>query len=108
MKQHGLLASGGGRVDRCIRFWNRLTGQALRSVDTGSQVCNIAWSIHSNELDCENFRSNRPRLKIRNRNWSIMPIKLNDNDPKIQGQLRMIESLNNKSGFILPSGKQLS
>ncbi|VDP43702.1 unnamed protein product [Schistosoma curassoni] len=35
MKQHGLLASEGGTVDRCIRFWNRLTGQALRSVDTG-------------------------------------------------------------------------
>ncbi|TPP64024.1 Fizzy protein [Fasciola gigantica] len=48
--QHGLLASGGGTADRCIRFWNTLTGQALRSVDTGSQVCNIAWSIHSNEL----------------------------------------------------------
>lgn len=48
--QHGLLASGGGTADRCIRFWNTLTGQALRSVDTGSQVCNIAWSVHSNEL----------------------------------------------------------
>ncbi|GAA53809.1 cell division cycle 20-like protein 1 cofactor of APC complex [Clonorchis sinensis] len=48
--QHGLLASGGGTADRCIRFWNTLTGQALRWVDTGSQVCNIAWSVHSNEL----------------------------------------------------------
>ncbi|VEL22625.1 unnamed protein product [Protopolystoma xenopodis] len=36
--QHGLLASGGGTADRCIRFWNTLTGQALRGVDTGSQV----------------------------------------------------------------------
>ena len=24
---HGLLASGGGTADRCIRFWNTLTGQ---------------------------------------------------------------------------------
>ncbi len=23
---HGLLASGGGTADRCIRFWNTLTG----------------------------------------------------------------------------------
>ncbi|XP_067950177.1 fizzy-related protein homolog [Watersipora subatra] len=48
--QHGLLASGGGTADKCIRFWNTLTGQPLQSVDTGSQVCNLAWSKHSNEL----------------------------------------------------------
>jgi cell division cycle 20-like protein 1 (cofactor of APC complex) len=36
--QHGLLASGGGTADRCIRFWNTLTGQNLQSMDTGSQV----------------------------------------------------------------------
>jgi cell division cycle 20-like protein 1, cofactor of APC complex len=48
--QHGLLASGGGTADRCIRFWNTLTGQNLQYVDTGSQVCNLAWSKHSNEL----------------------------------------------------------
>lgn len=48
--QHGLLASGGGTADRCIRFWNTLTGQSLQYVDTGSQVCNLAWSKHSNEL----------------------------------------------------------
>ena len=48
--QHGLLASGGGTADRCIRFWNTLTGQAMQSVDTGSQVCNLAWSKHASEL----------------------------------------------------------
>ncbi|CAL1544260.1 unnamed protein product [Lymnaea stagnalis] len=48
--QHGLLASGGGTADRCIRFWNTLTNQPLHCVDTGSQVCNLAWSKHSNEL----------------------------------------------------------
>ena len=48
--QHGLLASGGGTADRCLRFWNTLTGQALQSTDTGSQVCNLAWSKHTNEL----------------------------------------------------------
>jgi cell division cycle 20-like protein 1 (cofactor of APC complex) len=47
---HGLLASGGGTADRCIRFWNTLTGRAVQSVDTGSQVCNLAWSKHSSEL----------------------------------------------------------
>lgn len=48
--QHGLLASGGGTADRCIRFWNTLSGAALSCVDTGSQVCNLAWSQNCNEI----------------------------------------------------------
>ena len=36
--QHGLLASGGGTADRCIRFWNTASGAALTAIDTGSQV----------------------------------------------------------------------
>ncbi|EGD76753.1 Fzr1 protein [Salpingoeca rosetta] len=48
--QHGLLASGGGTADQTIRFWNTLTGQPLQTVQTESQVCNIAWSRTSNEL----------------------------------------------------------
>ena len=36
--QRGLLASGGGTADRCIRFWNALTCKPINSVDTGSQV----------------------------------------------------------------------
>jgi cell division cycle 20-like protein 1 (cofactor of APC complex) len=47
---HGLLASGGGTADRCIRFWNTLTNQPMQCIDTGSQVCNLAWSKHSSEL----------------------------------------------------------
>ena len=34
--QHGLLASGGGTADRCIRFWNVATGAALSHIDTGA------------------------------------------------------------------------
>ena len=48
--QHGLLASGGGTADRCIRFWNTLSGVGLNKIDTGSQVCNIAWSRNCNEI----------------------------------------------------------
>lgn len=48
--QHGLVASGGGTADRCIKFWNTSTGQMLHSVDTGSQVCNLSWSKNVNEL----------------------------------------------------------
>ena len=48
--QNGLLASGGGTADRCIRFWNTQTAAALNCVDTGSQVCNLCWSKNINEL----------------------------------------------------------
>lgn len=48
--QHGLLASGGGTADRCIRFWNTLSGVSLNTIDTGSQVCNLAWSQNCNEI----------------------------------------------------------
>ena len=34
--QHGLLATGGGTADRCIKFWNTLTLQPIHSIDTGS------------------------------------------------------------------------
>ncbi|KAI5670651.1 hypothetical protein M9H77_11015 [Catharanthus roseus] len=48
--QSSLLASGGGTADRCIRFWNTTNGNQLNSVDTGSQVCNLAWSKNVNEI----------------------------------------------------------
>ncbi|KAF0696120.1 Aste57867_13096 [Aphanomyces stellatus] len=48
--QAGLLASGGGTADRCIRFWNTLHGTPLQAIDTGSQVCNLLWSKNSNEV----------------------------------------------------------
>lgn len=37
--QHGLLASGGGTADRCIRFWNSATNTALNCIDTGIHWC---------------------------------------------------------------------
>jgi len=48
--QRGLLASGGGTADQCIRFWNAVLNQEINHIDTGSQVCNLAWSTSVNEL----------------------------------------------------------
>ena len=48
--QHGLLASGGGTADRCIRFWNTHTLQPINYIDTGSQVCNLMFSKNVNEI----------------------------------------------------------
>lgn len=41
---HGLLASGGGTADRCIKFWNTLSLKEINSVETCSQVCNLLFS----------------------------------------------------------------
>ncbi len=48
--QHGLLATGGGTADRCIKFWNTLTLEPIHSIDTGSQVCNLMFSKNSTEI----------------------------------------------------------
>ncbi|KAG0012995.1 substrate-specific activator of APC-dependent proteolysis [Entomortierella chlamydospora] len=48
--QSGLLASGGGTADQHIRFWNTATGVSTGATNTGSQVCNLAWSRTTNEL----------------------------------------------------------
>lgn len=48
--QHGLLASGGGTADGTIRFRNTLDGTTIRTVEVGSQVCNLMFSKSLNEL----------------------------------------------------------
>jgi len=45
-----VLASGGGKTDRCIKFWNMNTLKRLDSIDTGSQVCNLVFSKNTQEL----------------------------------------------------------
>ncbi|KAF8161621.1 WD40-repeat-containing domain protein [Crassisporium funariophilum] len=46
----GVLATGGGTQDKHIRFWNVINGSMLHGLDTGSQVCNLIWSLTSHEL----------------------------------------------------------
>lgn len=48
--EENLLASGGGTVDRTIKFWNTESGTLTKSFDTGSQVCSLLWSKHSQEI----------------------------------------------------------
>jgi cell division cycle protein 20 (cofactor of APC complex) len=48
--QRNLLATGGGSADRAIRFWNTQSGACLNSVDTGSQVSDLKWSLSDKEL----------------------------------------------------------
>jgi cell division cycle 20-like protein 1 (cofactor of APC complex) len=46
----GVLASGGGTADRCIKVWSTQTGTMLSSMDTGSQVCGLVFSKSVQEL----------------------------------------------------------
>ena len=48
--RRGLLATGGGTEDQCIKLWNSTNGQLLNSVDTKSQVCDLVWSKDQMEL----------------------------------------------------------
>jgi len=48
--ERNILASGGGTADRSIKIWNVVTGAAVESVDTGSQVSALLWSPHEREL----------------------------------------------------------
>ena len=45
-----LLATGGGIADRNIKMWDCMESKCLRSVDTGSQVCNLLFSKDGREL----------------------------------------------------------
>ena len=48
----GLLVSGGGNSDKTIKFWNvsRCEEESVETLHTDSQVCNVVFSEHSNEL----------------------------------------------------------
>ena len=48
--QNNLLASGGGGLDRSIKFWHTQTGACLNTIDTHSQVCSLLWNRHEREL----------------------------------------------------------
>ncbi|EMC99088.1 hypothetical protein BAUCODRAFT_390582 [Baudoinia panamericana UAMH 10762] len=48
--QNNLLATGGGSHDRNIHFWNTTSGARVNSIDTGSQVTSLRWSLAYKEL----------------------------------------------------------
>ena len=45
-----MLATGGGTADRTIRIWNVKDYSCQSVTETGSQVCNLAWSKHADEI----------------------------------------------------------
>lgn len=61
--QYGILVSGGGTADRWIRFWNTLTGESVKTFDTGSQVWNIDFSKNVNEIVSTHGFSQDPEIQ---------------------------------------------
>lgn len=49
-RNSSLLATGAGTADRCIRLWNVAEKRLVDFRDTGSQICNIAFSKVTDEL----------------------------------------------------------
>ncbi|OMO85518.1 hypothetical protein CCACVL1_10142 [Corchorus capsularis] len=45
-----LATGGGGKRDRKIKFWSSETGECLKSLDTGSEVCALLWNKNEREL----------------------------------------------------------
>jgi len=48
--QKGVLASGGGTLDQCIKLWNCDTGKLMKSVQTESQVSSLIWNKFEKEI----------------------------------------------------------
>ncbi|XP_019188796.1 PREDICTED: protein FIZZY-RELATED 2-like [Ipomoea nil] len=70
---HGLLASGSGTADRCIRFWNTTTNTHLNCMDTGSQVISLS-SIRFINIMFE-LRGRRMGFIFHKKDFSRMKLK---------------------------------
>jgi cell division cycle 20-like protein 1 (cofactor of APC complex) len=49
-KRPSLLASGAGTADKTIKLWNINSKELIKEKETGSQVCNLAFTKFSNEI----------------------------------------------------------
>ena len=49
-RQYGILATGAGTADRCIRLWNLHERKLIDIRDTESQICNIVFSKRDDEI----------------------------------------------------------
>jgi WD40 repeat protein len=48
--QRDVIVTGGGTNDKTMRMWNTTSGETIKKVDTGSQVCNVIWNAAYNEV----------------------------------------------------------
>ena len=58
--QRGVLASGGGTADKCIKIWSTDTGKLMRDHKTDSQVSALVWNRYEKEiLSAHGFENNQ-------------------------------------------------
>jgi cell division cycle protein 20 (cofactor of APC complex) len=48
--KNNTLATGGGRDDKKIHFWNTVTGGRVSTINAGSQVTSLNWSKHYHQI----------------------------------------------------------
>ena len=48
--QSHVFATGGGTADKCIKFWDSMTGECLRSYQAESQICAMLFNPREKEL----------------------------------------------------------
>ncbi|KRX10938.1 WD40-repeat-containing domain [Pseudocohnilembus persalinus] len=48
--QNNLLLTGGGTSDKTMKFWNINSLKLVNSIDTGSQICNMAFTKNANQF----------------------------------------------------------
>ena len=58
--QRSVLATGGGKKDNYIRFYNADTKSTIGEVNTGSQVCQILWNRYEKEIISSHGNNKNP------------------------------------------------
>ena len=58
--QRSVLATGGGRKDNYIRFYNADTKSVISEYNTGSQVCQILWNKYEKEIISSHGNNKNP------------------------------------------------
>ncbi len=48
--QSHMFATGGGTADKCIKFWDSITGDCIKSYQTESQICSMLFNPLEKEL----------------------------------------------------------
>jgi WD40 repeat protein len=58
-----MIVTGGGTADKALRMWNTTSGETIKKMETGSQVCNVFWNAAYNEvLSSHGFSQNHLAL----------------------------------------------
>ena len=58
--QRSVLATGGGKKDNFIRFYNADTKSVIGEINTGSQVCQILWNKYEKEIITSHGNNKNP------------------------------------------------